>query len=170
MKSQQKDGPARPGRKPSRTAEIVTRDISPVAYYKLLLNTFLDRRPPGTRQRIAKGIGKDRSFVSQITNAAYAVRFPARYVRSVCAICDFTAQEERAFIGAYLAAHPDKAADIYGVERKAGGVSRLDIVVPSLVDPARQQQYELFVQRFVRDLADLVAPESGAETPSETPK
>ena len=39
-----------------------------VAAYKRILADVLDRRPSGTRQRLAAALGKNRSFVSQITN------------------------------------------------------------------------------------------------------
>ena len=158
----------RPGRRPSRDYKVLEEHISPVAYYKLLLNTFLDRRPPGSRQALADAIGKDRSFISQVANPGYPVALPARYVRAICSVSRFTAAEEQVFLRAYLAAHPDRAADIYGLQQRAGGVHRLAIAVPALENNEQQQKMELFLQGFTRDLADLLS--SGQEAGAGTSK
>jgi hypothetical protein len=39
-----------------------------VRAYERLLQTYLDRRPSGTRQEIALALGKHKSFISQIAN------------------------------------------------------------------------------------------------------
>lgn len=140
-----------------RGCNVLVGDLSPVAYYKLILNTFLDRRPPGIRQVLADAIGKDRSFISQISNAAYAVPIPARHVRPICTVCQFTPEEEQVFVRSYLAAHPDRAADIYGVARRDGGVNRLEVVVPALDSEEQRQRLEGLVQGMAREVADLVA-------------
>ena len=41
-----------------------------VSAYKRMLLGVIDRRPSGTRQRLATALAKNRSFVSQITNPA----------------------------------------------------------------------------------------------------
>ena len=53
----------------------------------------LDRRPSGTRQRLADALGKNRSFVSQITNPAYQTPIPAQHFDPIFEICHFSAQE-----------------------------------------------------------------------------
>ena len=158
----------RPGRRPSRDYKVLEEHISPVAYYKLLLNTFLDRRPPGSRQALADAIGKDRSFISQIANPGYPVALPARYVRAICSVSRFTPAEEQVFVRAYLAAHPDRAADIYGLQQRAGGVHQLEIAVPALESAEQQQKLELFLQGVTRNLADLLS--SGRDTGDGTSK
>ena len=47
------------------------------AHYKTILRNTIDRRPSGTRQKIALALGKNKSFVSQITNPAYLSPVPA---------------------------------------------------------------------------------------------
>ena len=51
-----------------------------VADYKAILKAVLESRPSGMRQRLAEAIGKNRSFVSQISNPSYQVPIPARHV------------------------------------------------------------------------------------------
>jgi hypothetical protein len=50
--------------------QIASRDDA-VRSYKRLLQAYLDRRPSGTRQKIALALGKHKSFISQIANPAY---------------------------------------------------------------------------------------------------
>ncbi|MEA2876627.1 MAG: hypothetical protein QOF14_1823, partial [Hyphomicrobiales bacterium] len=47
-----------------------TRDSgdSNVTSYKAILRRALDNRPSGTRLKLAAALGKNRSFVTQITN------------------------------------------------------------------------------------------------------
>ena len=60
------------------TAEKTPQDA--VAAYKRLLAAILERRPSGTRQRLAAALAKNRSFVSQITNPAYPTPIPASHL------------------------------------------------------------------------------------------
>ncbi len=66
-----------------------------VAVYKRLLADVIDRRPSGTRQRLAAALGKNRSFISQITNPNYLTPIPARHLDAVFEICHFSAEERR---------------------------------------------------------------------------
>src|SRR5215468_2510057 len=77
-----------------------------VAAYKRLLQEYIDRRPSGLRLKIAKAIGKHRSFVSQITNPSYPVPVPARHLEAIFRICHLAPEERQAFMAAYDAAHP----------------------------------------------------------------
>ena len=58
---------------PATSEEAVQR-------YKTILQHVIDNRPSGTRQRLAGALGKNRSFISQITSPAYATPIPARHV------------------------------------------------------------------------------------------
>jgi len=60
-----------------------------VADYKVILRRVLDNRPSGTRLKLAAALGKNRSFVTQITNPAYLVPIPAKHVAIIfeVAIC-----------------------------------------------------------------------------------
>ena len=119
-----------------------------VAAYKGLLRTYIDRRPSGTRQKIALALGKHKSFVSQITNPAYPVPLPAQHVSTIFEICHFSPEERQAFLTAYGAAHP-RQIEAIGGRSKASAGHTLHIHVPAFDDPARQQQ----VIDTIRDMA-----------------
>src|SRR5215470_12731857 len=90
-------------------AEIGSRTSSRdelVAAYKRLLQEYIDRRPSGLRLKIARAIGKHRSFVSQITNPSYSIPVPARHLEAIFRICHLAPEERHAFMAAYEAAHP----------------------------------------------------------------
>ena len=55
-----------------------------VAAYKQILRECIDRRPSGTRQKIALALGKHKSFVSQMTNPAYRTGRDCRQARRTC--------------------------------------------------------------------------------------
>ena len=63
-------------------ALALRKGASAIADYKKILKTVLDNRPSGTRQRLAMALGKNRSFVSQIANPAYAMPIPAQHLET----------------------------------------------------------------------------------------
>jgi len=71
-----------------------------VAAYKRLLQEYIDRRPSGLRLKIARAIGKHRSFVSQITNPIYPIPVPARHLEAIFRICHLAPEEKQAFLAA----------------------------------------------------------------------
>ncbi len=111
---------------------------NPVSAYKSLLRDMIDRRPSGTRQRIAVALGKHKSFVSQITNPAYAVPVPEPHLATIFELCHFSAEERRLFLQAYHRAHPGR------VVRPDSAMSEpettITIHIPSLKDPRRQAE------------------------------
>ena len=54
-----------------------------VAAYKRILQKVLDSRPSGMRQRLAESLGKNRSFISQISNPAYPTPIPAQHIDTI---------------------------------------------------------------------------------------
>jgi hypothetical protein len=81
-------------------------ELDQVAVYKALLRDVLDRRPSGTRQRLAAALGTNRSFISQISNPAYDVPIPAQHIGAIFDICHLSAAERAEFLAAYSRAHP----------------------------------------------------------------
>ena len=73
-------------------------DPSAVADYKRVLQEVLENRPAGTRLRLAEALGKNRSFISQITNPGYSVPIPAAHVERIFEICHFLASEKAKFM------------------------------------------------------------------------
>lgn len=123
---------------------------NPVAAYKRLLRAYLDRRPSGTRQRLAAALGTHKSFVSQITNPAYRVPLPAQHVTRIMAICHFSPEERAAFLEAWQAAHPNLSLGSEPPSAAFDGVVRIE--VPDFGDPARRRE----VAELIRDMAERI--------------
>ena len=90
-------------------AETVSNEAAEagaVAVYKRIFKEVLDSRPSGMRLRLATAIGKNRSFVSQISNPAYPVPIPAQHLNTIFDVCHFPPQAKSAFLRAYARAHP----------------------------------------------------------------
>ena len=66
--------------------------------YKLVLRDALESRPSGIRLRIANTIGKNKSFISQITNPKYKTPLPEKYVEPILEIVRFTPAERERFL------------------------------------------------------------------------
>ena len=77
-----------------------------VADYKVILRRVLDNRPSGTRLKLAAALGKNRSFVTQITNPAYLVPIPAKHVAIIFEVCHLSGAERAAFLEAYKVGPP----------------------------------------------------------------
>jgi hypothetical protein len=131
-----------------RTFELYDERM-PVRRYKLLLQAFLKRRGPGTRQAIAEALGNTRSFITQITSPAYDLAIPPQHVRTIIRLGALQPEEERTFLDAYLAAHPERAADLLG--RSDGRT--ITITLPLLASPAAQSRLETLIERFAHDTA-----------------
>jgi hypothetical protein len=124
-----------------------------VAAYKRMLAAIIDRRPSGTRQRLAAALAKNRSFVSQITNPAYPTPIPASHLAQVFEVCHFSAAERQEFTRLYARAHPKKML-AENPARPAGVVE-----LPDLGDEARNRKLHGLVSAFVRDVARLIEEE-----------
>jgi hypothetical protein len=134
--------------------ELGARDLkaSHVAAYKTVLRNVLDQRPSGTRQRLATALGKNRSFVSQISNPAYSVPIPAKHLDAVFEICHFPPVEKRAFLEAYARAHPRPARIVHKEVRHR--VLALDL--PDLGSATKNREFDDLVRDVVRRLARLM--------------
>jgi hypothetical protein len=129
----------------SRAAET-----SSVADYKRLLQQVLENRPSGTRGRLAEALGKNRSFISQITNPNYSVPIPARHVERIFEVCHFLPAEKKEFLAAYARAHPNRAGTGSDKARSREVILR----VPDFRDREKNKQLDDLlkdtVQRVVR--------------------
>jgi len=123
-----------------------------VAEYKQILRRVLDSRPSGMRQRLAEAIGKNRSFVSQISNPGYQVPIPARHLRLVFEICHFSAQERTTFLRAYSRAHPGRLT----VAEDARQARKITLALPELGSAGKNQQLETLLHDFVHRLSLLL--------------
>jgi hypothetical protein len=133
--------------------ERLRRDTSgAVAEYKTILKAVLEGRPSGMRQRLAEAIGKNRSFVSQISNPAYQVPIPARHLPLVFEICHFSSHERAAFLKAYSRAHPGRLA----LASEARPERKITLDLPDLGNAGKNQQLETLIFDFVHRLALLL--------------
>ena len=128
---------------------------SPVADYKVVLKAVLENRPSGMRQKLAEAIGKNRSFVSQISNPAYQVPIPARHVALIFEVCHFSPTERAAFLKAYLQAHPGRLGAASNLDRQR----KITLTLPDLGSPGRNQQIEALIFDFVHRLMLLLGEE-----------
>jgi hypothetical protein len=131
------------------------RDGEPGAWiveYKSLLRDVIDRRPSGTRRRLADAIGKNPSFISQITNPAYPTPIPAGDVETILELCHFSPEERSHFLDAYAKAHPRRVSGARGRP-----VSRsLKLTVPDLGTAGRNAEFDRAVQDFIARLGRVM--------------
>lgn len=128
-----------------------------VTAYKRLLAEIIDRRPSGTRQRLATALAKNRSFVSQITSPSYTTPIPANHLDAIFAVCHFSPAEKREFTRLYQAAHPKKQLGLIQ-EREM-----LNVQLPDLGDDDKNRKLHGLVSGFVRQIVKLIDEDNGRE-------
>ena len=123
-----------------------------VAEYKRIFKDVLDSRPSGMRIRLAHAIGKNRSFVSQISNPTYPVPIPVQHVNTILDVCHFSPAAKAAFLRAYARAHPRR------IGRLADGPHEraLTLHLPDLGSARRNAQLDALLQEFARRLTALL--------------
>ena len=138
----------------SATAALPKRAAA-VAVYKDILRAVLDARPSGTRQRLANALTKNRSFISQIANPAYATPIPGQHLDVIFEICHFSVRERADFIAAYHSAHPGRLriAGTHPHQRK------LTLHVPDFGEAALNRQFDKMLAGMTQKIAAMVNPE-----------
>lgn len=131
--------------------------LDPVAEYKTILKEILDNRPSGTRSRLAAALGKNRSFVTQITSPPYPVPIPAAHVESILEICHFSPEARRRFLDAYARAHPRRHAD--GAERRR--LRAHTTYLPELGDERRNREVDALIDELARRLTRITGGGDG---------
>lgn len=139
-----------------------------IAAYKAVLKRVVDNRPSGTRHRLAIALGKNRSFISQITNPAYAVPVPAGHVDTILERCHFTAAERAEFYAAYFVAHPRSVGP--GATAAAPGTRTLVLTVPDRGDARANRRLDDAIRETVRQLVRLSDPDTDDPTTVSTEK
>jgi hypothetical protein len=122
-----------------------------VAAYKAILQEVLDARPSGMRQRLAEVLGKNRSFISQISNPAYAVPIPVQHVERIVEVCHFSPREKERFLTAYRKAHPRRLQILKDEQQRTH-----TITLPDLGSDARNGQLDAIVTAFAEQVARLL--------------
>lgn len=131
------------------TAEPESKpSVEPVAAYKSILQAVINNRPSGTRQRLAAAIGKNRSFVSQITNPIYPTPIPAQHLEAIFSICHFSPAEHDAFLLAYRRAHPGRL-EVVDQERP---MRRVVVELPDFADSAKNRAADEMLAEIGRRL------------------
>jgi hypothetical protein len=123
-----------------------------VAAYKSVFKAVLDNRPSGMRQRLAHAMGKNRSFISQISNPAYQTPIPAQHLTTIIEVCHFSPAERTAFLEAYGRAHPRRAGRLSGVPRER----TVTLHLPDLGSAKRNRQLDALLDEFARRLIALL--------------
>jgi hypothetical protein len=136
-----------------------------VAAYKAILRDVLDRRPSGTRQRLAQALGKARSFISQITSPAYSIAIPARHLAPIFEICHFSGAEREGFLEAYRAAHPRSTI----APEPRARLRPLHLLVPDLGSDAANQELDRLIHDHVTGLAKAWAAASRRNPSQRSP-
>jgi hypothetical protein len=123
-----------------------------VAAYKRVLQKVLDSRPSGMRQRLAEALGKNRSFISQISNPAYPTPIPAQHIEGIFEICHFSPREREQFLAAYSDAHHRRLQLLKGHHR----VRRVTLSLPDLGEDRRNKQLETIVTEFAEKIGRVL--------------
>ena len=132
-----------------------TSNMQGVAAYKQMLAEIIDRRPSGTRQRLAAALAKNRSFISQITSASYPTPIPANHLDIIFEICHFSPAEKREFLEIYHKAHPARHAVLHDQHK----IKAHTVYLPDLGDDTRNERLHTLVSDFVRQLARMIEEE-----------
>jgi hypothetical protein len=127
-------------------------EVSAVAEYKRIFKEVLDSRPSGMRIRLAHAIGKNRSFVSQISNPAYPVPIPIQHLNTIFDVCHFPPQTKAEFLRAYSRAHPRRMARHAATPRER----TITMHLPDLGNSSRNRQIDALMQEFARRLAAIL--------------
>ncbi len=126
-----------------------------VAVYKRIFKDVLDSRPSGMRLRLASAIGKNRSFVSQISNPAYPVPIPVQHLNTIFDVCHFPPQAKAAFLRAYARAHPRRIGRL----TEGPHERTLTLHLPDLGSTKRNAQLDALFQEFARRLLAIMHEE-----------
>ncbi|MFN0183134.1 MAG: hypothetical protein ACKVQR_04865 [Aquabacterium sp.] len=128
-------------------------EADPVSVYKGILQEVLDRRPSGTRQKLALALKRNRSFVTQIVNPSYAVPIPARHVATIFEVCHFAQTERVLFLEAYHRAHPRSLVTVSSKFR----ARHVHFVLPELGSAEKNKALEDLVERFIAGVVKFAA-------------
>jgi hypothetical protein len=119
-----------------------------VGEYKRIFREVLDSRPSGMRIRLAHAMGKNRSFVSQISNPAYPVPIPVQHLNTIFDVCHFPPAAKTAFLRAYARAHPRRLGRLAEMPHERS----ITLYVPDLGSSKRNGRFDALMQEFARRL------------------
>ena len=123
-----------------------------VETYKTILRNVLDQRPSGTRQRLATALGKNRSFVTQISNPAYSVPIPAPHLEIIFEVCRFSSADKSAFLDAFTRAHPNRHIEV----RAGSSLRSLRLEVFDFGNAEKNREFDDLVREMARRVYRLM--------------
>ena len=130
---------------------LQSQPASPLEAYKEILQKVIETRPSGTRQRLAEGLGKNRSIISQITNPAYPTPVPVQHLEIIFHICHFSGPEKRDFLAAYRAAHPGRLEQVDALRQSR----TVTIDLPDFGNVQMNRRVDEMVHSLVRGIHEL---------------
>ena len=133
-------------------AEISRREL--VQSYKRILKDSLDARPSGIRKQLAVTIGKDKSFVTQVTNPKYRTPLPAKYVDPMLDTIRLDLRERERFLHFYRRAHPRQRAG-GAVGRARPDTRLLYIELPRLASLRAESEIDALIRQLAREINEL---------------
>ena len=135
----------------AQKAESLGREKA-VSAYKTILRRLLDNRPSGTRNRLAGALGKNRSFVSQITSPAYAVPIPTRHLDLIFDICHFSEDDRKVFLEFYVQAHPRRLTVVDERRRKIPHT----VYLPDLGSADKNDKLAALISEFAGKAVEII--------------
>jgi hypothetical protein len=130
-------------------------ELSAVAEYKRIFKEVLDNRPSGMRLRLSHAMGKNRSFVSQISNPIYPVPIPVQHLNTIFEVCHFAPPTKVAFLKAYARAHPRRMGRLDEIPRER----TIMLHLPDLGNSKRNALLDSLLQEFARRLIAILQDE-----------
>lgn len=124
-----------------------------VGSYKSILRSYIEQRPSGLRQKLARVLGTHKSFISQITNPNDQTPIPARHLQAIFNVCHLSEDDKQRFIEAYILAHPSN--EIYlGSPEKPSKI--VEFRIPLLKDRKKQKTLELLISETIEKIVKLI--------------
>jgi hypothetical protein len=138
-----------------QTVNIQIAKAEALAAYKVILRDVLDARPSGTRQRLAIALGKNRSFVTQMANAASLVPVPAQHLPTIFELCRFSHVQREAFLAAYHVAHPRRLMS----EIAPPHMRAVTLYVPDFGDTRKNRMLDNLLIEIAKNVAQMLRNE-----------
>lgn len=121
--------------------------------YKTILKEAVEARPSGLRLRIASQIGKNKSFVSQITSPNYKTPLPEKYLEPILDALHLSQKERERFLYIYRRAHPRTRG--HAAEPAHEETRILQVELPKLESRRLENRVDQMIAQFARNLSDL---------------
>jgi hypothetical protein len=123
-----------------------------VRAYKAILKDAVEARHSGMRLQIADLIGKNKSFVSQVTNPRYSTPLPECYIEPIFEALHMPPTERKRFLNLYREAHPRTACAHEAAEE---GTRVVRIELPRLASRQLEAKVDQMILQMARNISEL---------------